>query len=168
MLFPCSVLSLGFFFFSIVAFQCYFSFFHTVKWISCTYTYILSFFLKFPSHSDYHRALSGVPWALQSVLIWLSILCLGYTSQYQSPNPSLPHVPTVGGGGFVVKSCPTLATPGTVASKASPPMGFSRQEYWSGLPFCPPGDLPDPGMEPTSWALISCTAGSFFTIESPG
>ena len=32
-------------------------------------------------------------------------------------------------------------------------MGFSRQEYWSGLPFPPPGDLPDPGIEPTSPAL---------------
>ena len=32
-------------------------------------------------------------------------------------------------------------------------MGFSRQEYWSGLPFLPPGDLPDPGIEPTSPAM---------------
>ena len=32
-------------------------------------------------------------------------------------------------------------------------MGFSRQEYWSGLPFSPPGDLPDPGIEPMSPAL---------------
>ena len=33
------------------------------------------------------------------------------------------------------------------------PWGFSRQEYWSGLPFPPPGDLPDPGIEPSSPAL---------------
>ena len=46
------------------------------------------------------------------------------------------------------KSCPTLAIPWTVACQAPLSMGFSRQEYWSGLPFPSPGDLPDPGMEP--------------------
>ena len=43
-------------------------------------------------------------------------------------------------------------TPWTVALQAPLSMGFSRQEYWSGLPF-PPGDLPDPGIEPGSPAL---------------
>ena len=43
-----------------------------------------------------------------------------------------------------------IATPWTVAYQASPSMGFSRQEYWSGLPFPSPGDLPDPGIEPGS------------------
>ena len=43
-------------------------------------------------------------------------------------------------------------------------MGFSRQEHWSGLPFPPPGDLPDPGVEPTSPAL----AGGLFTTEPSG
>ena len=41
----------------------------------------------------------------------------------------------------------------TVTYQASPSMGFSRQEYWSGLPFPSPGDLPDPGIEPGSPAL---------------
>ena len=41
-----------------------------------------------------------------------------------------------------------FATPGTVASQTLPSMGFSRQEYWSGLPFPSPGDIPDPGIEP--------------------
>ena len=41
----------------------------------------------------------------------------------------------------------------TVAYKAPPSMGFSRQEYWSGLPFTSPGDLPDPGIEPRSPAF---------------
>ena len=45
------------------------------------------------------------------------------------------------------------ATPWTVAYKASPSMGFSRQEYWSGLPFPSPEDLPDRGMEPSSPAF---------------
>ena len=55
------------------------------------------------------------------------------------------------------------ATPWTVAHQAPPTMGFSRQEYWSGLPFPSPGDLPDPGIEPASPAL----AGRFFTTEPP-
>ena len=41
-----------------------------------------------------------------------------------------------------------FAIPWTVAYQALPSMGFSRQEHWSGLPFPPPGDLPDPGIEP--------------------
>ena len=41
----------------------------------------------------------------------------------------------------------------TVAYQASPSMGFSMQEYWSGLPFPTPGDLPDPGIKPRSPAL---------------
>ena len=57
---------------------------------------------------------------------------------------------TFGGGGLVAKSCPTLATPWTVAHQAPLSMGFSRQEYWSGLPFPSPGDLPNPGIEPRS------------------
>ena len=43
-----------------------------------------------------------------------------------------------------------FATPWTVAHHAPPSMGFSRQEYWCGLPFSSPGDLPDPGIEPGS------------------
>ena len=46
-----------------------------------------------------------------------------------------------------------LVTPWTAAYQAPPPMGFSRQEHWSGLPFPSPGDLPDPGIEPGSPAL---------------
>ena len=46
-----------------------------------------------------------------------------------------------------------FATPWTVAYQIPPSMGFSRQEYWSGLPFPSPGDLPDPGIEPGSPAL---------------
>ena len=44
-------------------------------------------------------------------------------------------------------------TPWTVDYQASRSMGFSRQEYWSGLPFPSPGDLPDPGIKPESPAL---------------
>ena len=58
-----------------------------------------------------------------------------------------------GGGGLVAKSCPTLAIPWTVACQAPLSMRFSRQEYWDGLPFPSPGDLPDPIIEPGSPAL---------------
>ena len=44
-------------------------------------------------------------------------------------------------------------TPWTAAHQAPQSMGFPRQEYWSRLPFPPPGDLPDPGIEPGSPAL---------------
>ena len=52
----------------------------------------------------------------------------------------------------VAQSCPTLCDP-VVAHQAPPSMGFSRQEYWSGLPFPSPGDLPDQGIEPRFPAL---------------
>ena len=55
--------------------------------------------------------------------------------------------------GLVAKSCPTLVTPWTVACQVPVCIGFSRQEYWSGLPFPSPEDLPDPGFEPRSPAL---------------
>ena len=54
---------------------------------------------------------------------------------------------------LAAKSWLTLATPWTVACQAPLPMGFSRQEYWSGLPFSSPGDLPHPGIELGSPAL---------------
>ena len=53
-----------------------------------------------------------------------------------------------------------FATPWTVAYQASPSMGFSRQEYWSGLPCPSPGDLPDPGIEPGSPTLEADTLTS--------
>ena len=54
--------------------------------------------------------------------------------------------------------------PWTVALLAPLSLGFARQEYWSGLSFLPPGDLPIPGIEPTSPAM----AGRFFTAEPLG
>ena len=57
-----------------------------------------------------------------------------------------------------------FGTPWTVAHRTPLSMGFLRQEYWSGLPFSPPGDLPDPGIEATSPAL----AGGFFATEPSG
>ena len=58
-------------------------------------------------------------------------------------------------------------TPWTIACQAPLSMGFSRQEYWSGLPCPPPGDLPNPGIEPTP-PQSPALAGGFFTIAPPG
>ena len=60
-----------------------------------------------------------------------------------------------------------FVTPWTVARQAPLSMGFSRQEYWSGLPLPPPGDLPDAGIEPKSPAAPAM-AGTFFTTKPPG
>ena len=49
--------------------------------------------------------------------------------------------------------CVSFVTPSTIAHQAPPSMEFSKQEYWSGLPFPSPGDLPDPGIEPGSPVL---------------
>ena len=56
-----------------------------------------------------------------------------------------------------------FATPWTVAHQAPLSMGFSRQEYWSGLLGPPPGDLPDPGIEPVSLMSPALAAGFFTT-----
>ena len=56
----------------------------------------------------------------------------------------------------------TRVTAWTVACQVPLSMGFSRQEYWSGVPSPPPGDLPNPGIEPASLAL----AGTFFTTRA--
>ena len=54
---------------------------------------------------------------------------------------------------LVAQPCPTLCDPMDAAHQAPLSMGFSRQEYWSGLPFPSPGDLPNPGSEPRSPTL---------------
>ena len=74
-------------------------------------------------------------------------------------------------GGLVAKSCTTLVTPCTVAHQAPLCMRFSRQEYWSGLPFPPPGEelqgVPDPGTELVSLRSLHWQVGSF-TTSGPG
>ena len=65
---------------------------------------------------------------------------------------------------FVLSHVQLFVTLWTVACQAPLSVGFSRQEYWNGLPFPPPGDIPDPGTKPKSPAL----AGGFFTTELPG
>ena len=72
--------------------------------------------------------------------------------KYVSITRILQNGELLGGGGLVAKSCPTLATPWTIDCQVLS-TGFSRQEYWSGLPFPSPGDLPDPEIKPRSPVL---------------
>ena len=67
---------------------------------------------------------------------------------------------------FFAKTCPAFCDPRTVAQQAPLSVGFYRQEYWGGLPFSSPGDLPNPDIEPASPALASI--GGFFTTRPPG
>ena len=75
-------------------------------------------------------------------------------------NPGSPHQSE----SEVTQSCPTDCYAWTVAHQASPSMGFSRQEYWSGLPFPSPGELLDPGIKPKSPTLQA----DALTSEPPG
>ena len=65
----------------------------------------------------------------------------------------------------VAQSFLTLCDPMDIAYQAPLSMGFSRQKYWSGLPFPSPGGLPDPEIKPVS---LASPAGGFFTIDPPG
>ena len=65
----------------------------------------------------------------------------------------------------LLQLCPTLCNPIDCTCQAPLPMGFSRQEYWSGLPFPPPGDLPHPGIESASLSSPAL-AGGFFTTST--
>ena len=60
----------------------------------------------------------------------------------------------------------SFETPRTAACQAPLTMEFSTQEYWSGVPFPTPGDLPDPGIEPVSLALPAVACGFFTTVPS--
>ena len=60
-----------------------------------------------------------------------------------------------------------FVTSWTIAHQASLFLGFSRQEYWNGLPFSPPGDPPNPGVKPVSPVTLAL-AGGFFTTIPPG
>ena len=89
-------------------------------------------------------------------------------SWLQSPSAVILEPPKINSGTNNILSelsrVRLFATPWTIAYQAPPSMGFSRQEYWSGLPFPSPGDLPDPGIEPGSPAFQA----DALTSESPG
>ena len=77
-----------------------------------------------------------------------SNLCLSCLLHWQAGS-----LPLSERGSEVAQLCPTLCDPMDGGYQAPPSMGFSRQEFWSGLPFPSPGDLPDSGIKPRSPAL---------------
>ena len=105
--------------------------------------------------ADLHSRLGGGSQIKKTPCLLLLPLTLAsgfwVTFNWSSPHTPLPHWKKV-----KVKSLSLVrlfTTPWTVAYQAPWSMGFSRQEYWSGLPFPFPGDLPNPGIEPRSPAL---------------
>ena len=68
---------------------------------------------------------------------------------------------------LAVQSCLTFCNPTDCTSQAPLSMGFSRQEYWSGLPVPPPGDLPNPGIKPRISCLLCWQVGSL-PLTPPG
>ena len=94
----------------------------------------------------------------------------------ETASPCLPHkgtevlkliVKNIAVVVLCAQLCLTLQSDGQSLHRAPLSMGFSRQEYWSGLPFPTPGDLPDPAVEPTSLAS-SALANGFFSTAPPG
>ena len=67
----------------------------------------------------------------------------------------------------LLQSCLTLCDPMDCSPQAPLSMGLSRQEYWSGLPYLPPGHLPNPETEPT-YLMSSALAGSFYITKPLG
>ena len=96
--------------------------------------------------------MSGCRWVITPLYLSGSSRSFLYSSVY-SWQLFLISSASVVGGGLVVNSCPILVTPWTAALQVRLSMGFSRQVYWSGLPFPSPEDLPDPGIELSSPAL---------------
>ena len=103
---------------------------------------------------EYHALLRGSSQPRdQTHISYISCISRGvlyHQCHHRSPNTYILYIKVK------VKSLSHVrlfVTPWTVASQAPPPMGFSRQEYWSGVPFSSPGDLPDPGIERWSSAL---------------
>ena len=112
--------------------------------------YLISvfFFFNHKLHSEEHKAYRWLKaWLMIEFRMRLRVLCMcacsvtSVVSDFLQPmDCSLPQVPLF--------------------------IGFSRQEYWSGLPCPPPGDLLDPGIR-TQISCVFCFAGKFFTAESP-
>ena len=96
------------------------------------------------SRSTYHLSTA-------SLLVTLLLLCFLHPTCHVCMLSHFSHVQL-------------FVTLWTVAHPAPVSMGFFRQEYWSGLPFPPPGDLPDPEIEPRS-LMFPALAGGFFTAE---
>ena len=122
-----------------------------------------------PFHGSSWIQLAGFPSLLEAAMWCLPqeqlfpAQCLLQRSEFQLSGPFLQLL----GAQLCMLSCVWLfATPWTVASQTPLSMEFSRQKFWSGLLVPSPGELPDPGTEPTSFASPAL-AGRFFTTAPP-
>ena len=102
------------------------------------------------SHHDNHHRLH----------MWLS----GKESAFNAG--AMGDADLIPGPGQSLSRVQFFVAPRTVAYQAPLPMGFPRQEYWSGLPFYSTGDLPKPGIEPRSPASPALAGGFFSTVLS--
>ena len=97
---------------------------------------------------------SNTPWWKGHLYIWFCLFFFSFlvlilenpVGVYRTVNFSFFGISGWGMFAKSLQSCRLCATPETAAHQASPSLGFSRQEYWSGLLYLPPGDLPDPGI----------------------
>ena len=89
-------------------------------------------------------------------------------SHIRAPRTNVSSLGTGSSLCYIVQSCLTLCDPWAVAHQVLLSMGFSLQEYWNGVPFPPPGDLPDPGIKPTSLSSPALAGGFFTTSASTG
>ena len=116
---------------------------------------------QLPTNFPHHCQRQGRPVALTKILELSSpLLCLTPHIQSISKSSSCTFKIRTDSHRFslcvlVTQSSRLFATPWTAAHQASLSMRFSRQAYWSGLPFPSPGDIPDPGIKPGSRALQS-------------
>ena len=104
-------------------------------------------------------------WKRRVLSLWLALRLLSCLPESCSVGGCLSPGPSLHASALLLSPVRLCVTPGSVALQAPLCMEFSRQEYWSGLPFPPPGDLPDPGVEPTS-PLPPALAGGFFTTSA--
>ena len=111
----------------------------------------------FPCHQRGGPVLGGItPWGVRSL----------WSNKRMTLNKPLPFT-GLQFGTCVLSHVWLCVTPWTVTCQAPLSMEFSRQEYWSGLPFPSPGDLPDLGIKPMPYASPAL-AGGFFTTVPPG
>ena len=98
-------------------------------------------------------------WALQLILLTASIFAASLDHGFLNKRA------LAGVCANSLQLCPTLCDPWTLARQAPLLMGFSRQEYWSGSPCPPPGDLPNPETD-LEFLLSRALAGGFFTTSA--
>ena len=116
-------------------------------------TYISILLASFPKRSWYILAYPGLQHHLSTPGSEFTFALLSYSTQHVCMLAKLLH------------SVLLFASPWTAAHQAALSMGFCRQEYWSGLPCLPPGDLPNPGIKPAS-LMSPALAGGFFTTST--